>query len=267
MDVRNKQEPLTTFKNLLINSGVLRYREAEVYVTLVDMGQATAAEIHRCLKGKTALNKIAIQSVHKILERLRKNGFIKSTVVSGKRAHSKQYKANSPEDALKPYFNGTERLKDMLNEVVARLEINEQKSAKVDQSIWLYEPKRIAIREGIKHLKKAKETILLRCNDYTWIQQAGIGEAIMKKVEEGLEVRILGATPKESIQNALIKFNNVRKQTTIPCAPYCLIDREQLLIFFSEGLEHRLMATKNMYMVDHYSAQFDDVWEKHSTEV
>ena len=269
MDVRSDLDPkesLGTFKSLLISSAILSDREAEVYVTVITMGQATSADIHRRLE-KSPFRNIAVQSIHKILERLQRRGFIKGTISSGKRKHSTFFRANAPEGPLEHHLNAAEKLKDSVNEVVALLEkkYEEHDCDDNDQSIWVYEPHATAFREGLKHLRGAKKTIAVHSNNYSWLVQPqgqGVKDTLKRKMKDGVEVRLLGLAPVDSIKSTLEEFNSVRRETAVPCIPYCLIDGQQLLIAFNEGLDTKLLATKNTYLLDRHSAQFSKTWDE-----
>jgi sugar-specific transcriptional regulator TrmB len=268
MSARSDKELLETFKMLLAGGNVLTNKEAETYITIINMGQATAADIYRRLRAKAEFQGISKQTIHRLLNDLEKKGFIRSAISSGKRSHSKPYRATSPEEALSEYFSATERLKDVTDDVVTLLELKEKQGDSANnQCIWMHEPKRIALREGIKYLKGAKKSILLFCNNYSWIEEPGVSELLTKKTNEGLDVRILGGTPAPALQSVLERFHKVRRETNIPCVPYSIIDDGQLLIFLNEGFDPKLLATKNVYMVERHSAQFRKVWDEHSTEV
>jgi hypothetical protein len=105
------------------------------------------------------------------------------------------------------------------------------------------------------------------CNDYSWTEEPGITELLTKKANDGLDVKILGGKPTLALRNALARFDKVRRQTDIPCVPYSIIDNEHLLIFLNEGFDPKLLATRNIYMVERHSAQFGTIWNEHSTEV
>ncbi len=200
---------------------------------------------------------------------LKEKGFIKCTIASGRRTHSTLYRSNSPEDALVNYFGAIDQLKDVTDQVVALLEQKyEQQGDKAnDQNIWMFEPWKIALREGIKYLEGAKKSILMYCNNHSWIEEPGIAAALRKKMNEALDVRILGGPPPTALQRIMKKFNKIRKETSIPCTPYCIVDEEQLLIFLNDGFDPKLLATKNTYIVERHSAQFSKVWEEYSKEV
>ena len=268
MSTRSEKEPLETFKMLLVSGNVLKNKEAEVYVAIIKTGQATAADIYRQFRAKAEFPKISKQTIHELLSELERRGFIRTAITSGRRSHSKPYRPTSPEDALSEYFSATESLKDVTDDVVTLLELKEKQGDNAnDQCIWMHEPKRIALREGIKYLKGAKKSVLMFCNDYSWIEEPGIIESFTRKISEGLDVKILGGTPPRALQSALKKFAKVRRETDIPCVPYSIIDEERLLIFLNEGFDPKLLATKNTYMVERYSAQFEKVWTGHSKEV
>jgi hypothetical protein len=149
--------------------------------------------------------------------------------------------------------------------VVALLEkkYEEHNSSDNDQNVWVYEPHKTALREGIKHLKSAKKTIAVYSNNYSWlVQHQAVRDTIKKQIKAGLEIKLLGLTPVDSIKRTLEEFNHVRRETTIPCTPYCLIDGEQLLVAFNEGLDTKLLATKNTYLLDRHSTQFNKLWDE-----
>lgn len=268
MSARSEKELLETFKMLLVNGSVLTNKEAEIYMTIINAGQVTATDVYRRLRAKAEFLKISKQTIHGLLSDLEQKGFIRSAIASGKRSHSKPYRPTSPEEALSGYFDATEKLKDVTDDVVTLLELKEKQGDSANnQSIWMHEPKRIALREGIKYLKGAKKSILMFCNDYSWIEESGVTELLTKKTNDGLDVKILGGTPAPALQSALKKFNNVRRETDIPCVPYSVIDDEQLLIFLNEGFDPKLLSTRNIYMVERHSAQFKKVWNGHSKKV
>lgn len=271
MDVRREKDTLETFKRLLISRHILNDREAETYFILINLGQATAADIHRKLILKPEFRDTAPQTVHKFLETLRTNGFVKVTASSGKRGHSKLYKANSPESALalEKYFDDTDSLKDVMNDVVAVLEINNQKAnGSSQQGIWVHEPQKTALREGVKCLRSAKKSVIIYSNNYSWIvEEPSIGQILMKKIEAQVEVRLLGSTPKDTVRNSVSVFDNVRKETDIPCMPYCIVDGQELLLILNESFNAKLFATQNGYMVDHFASQFEKIWNNHSKGV
>jgi sugar-specific transcriptional regulator TrmB len=268
MSARSEKELLEAFKMLLVGGNVLTNKEAEAYITIVNTGQATAADIYHRLRAKVAFRGISKQTIHGLLGDLEQKGFIKSAITSGKRSHSKPYRPTSPEEALSEYFSATEKLKDVTDDIVTLLELKEKQGDSANnQCIWMHEPKRIALREGIKYLKGAQKSILMFCNDYSWIEEPGVTELLTKKTNEGVGVKILGGTPVPTLESALRKFDKVRRETDIPCVPYSIIDDEQLLIFLNEGFDPKLLATKNIYMVERHSAQFRKVWNGHSTEV
>jgi sugar-specific transcriptional regulator TrmB len=268
MSARSEKELLETFKMLLVGGSVLTNKEAEAYVAIISTGQATASDIYGRLRAKAEFQRISKQTIHGLLNDLCQKGFVRSAITSGKRSHSKPYKPTSPEDALSEYFSATEKLKDVTDDVVTLLELKEkQGDSGKDQCIWMHEPKRIALREGIKYLRGAKKSILMFCNDYSWIEEPGVTELLTKKTNEGVDVKILGGTPAPALRSVLAEFDKVRRQTGIPCVPYSIIDDEQLLIFLNEGFDPKLLATKNIYMVERHSAQFRKVWNEHSKEV
>jgi sugar-specific transcriptional regulator TrmB len=268
MSARSEKELLETFKTLLVNGNVLTSKEAEVYTTIINAGEATAADIYHRLKGKAEFLRISKQTIHGLLSDLKRKGFIRDAITSGKRSHSKPYRPTLPEDALSEYFSATEKLKDVTDDVVTVLELKEKQSDGTNnQAIWMHEPKRIAIREGRKYLQGAKKSILMFCNDYSWIEETGVTELLTKKANEGLDIRIMGGIPVPALQSALKKFGKARRETDIPCVPYSIIDDKQLLMFLNEGFDPKLLATRNVYMVKRYSAQFAKVWSEHSKEV
>lgn len=268
MSARSEKEPIETFKTLLVSSNVLTNKEAEVYVAVIKTGQATAADIHRQLKAKAEFPKISKQTIHGLLSDLEGKGFIKAAITSGKRSHSKPYRPTSPEDALSEYFSAIESLRDVTDEVVTSLELKMKQGDNANtHSIWMHEPKRIAIREGIKCLRSAKKSVLMFCNDYSWIEEPGVTEILAKKIKDGIDIKILGRTPAPALLSSLKKFDKVRRETDIPCVPYSIVDEEQLLIFVNDGFSPKLLDTKNVYMVERHSAQFEKVWNEHSKEV
>jgi sugar-specific transcriptional regulator TrmB len=268
MSARSEKELLETFKTLLVSGNVLTNREAEAYVTIISTGHATAADIYRRLKAKAEFQGISKQTIHGLLNDLCQKGFIRSAIASGKRSHSKPYKPTYPEDALSEYFSATEKLKDVADDVVTLLELKEKQGDSANnQCIWMHEPKRIALREGIKYLRGAKKSIHMFCNNYSWTEEPGVTELLTKKTNEGLDVKILGGTPASALRSSLAGLDKVRRQTGIPCVPYSIIDNEQLLIFLNEGFDPKLLATRNIYMVERHSAQFGSIWNEHSTKV
>jgi len=269
MEIRSEKESLETFKRLLISRQILTDREAEMYMILVDLGQATATEIHRKLKQKPEFGRIARPTVHVYLETLRTYGFAKVTAASGKRKHSKIYKANPPEGALKNHFDDNETLKVLIGDVVAKLEINNQKMNGVhEQNLWVYEPQEPALLEGIRCLKNARKSIAIYCNDYSLIvQQPSIGQLLRKKIKDGVTVRLLGAPPKDTVRNTVAQFDRVRKETSIPCMPYCIVDGQDLLLVLNENFGSKLFTTQNGYMVDHFTSNFDKIWNEYGKAV
>ena len=266
MDVGNEKNPFATFKELLISSGVLTEKDAEIYIAIIYMGQACATDVHKRLVQKTKFKTIAPQTVYKLLENLRTKGFIKGTVSSGRRAHSKMFTANPPEEPLEAYFNANDKLRDATNDAVALFEKTyEAKGNKDnDQNLWVSEPHKTAIREGTKILQSAEKSILMYSNNYSWIQHEQIADVLREKMADGIRVSLLGAPAADSVKGDLACFNKIRRETSIPCMPYCLVDGKHLLMVFNEGSDAKLLATRNKYMVDHYSAQFDKIWKKYS---
>lgn len=267
ISIRSEKDVLDTFKSLLVDR-VLSNRQAEVYITLISLGQATASELHDRIKDKLKVagtEKISKSIVYIILDDLEQMGFIKSALTPGVKSHSKPYRPVSPEEALEQHFSETEQLKDISNQVVTLLELKQKQGSKVNkQDIWMHETKKVALNEGLKQLEGAKKAILMYCNDYSWIEEQGIAELLTKKINERLDVRILGKSPAPTLQNSLSQFDSVRKETAIPCNPYCIVDDEQLLTFLNDGFNPKLLITKNTYMVMRHSAQFKEIWDNHS---
>lgn len=267
ISIRGEKDVLDTFKSLLVDR-VLSNRQAEVYITLISLGQASASEIHEKIKDKprvAGIEKISKSVVYIILNELEQRGFIKSALKSGIKSHSKPFRPVSPEEALAQHFSETEQLKDISNQVVTLLELKEKGGSKANkQDIWMHETRRVALNEGLKQLEGAKKAILMYCNDYSWIEESGIAEVLTKKIKERIDVRILGKTPAPTLQTNLSQFNAVRKETSIPCNPYCIVDDEQLLTFLNDGFNPKLLITKNTYMVMRHSAQFKEIWQNHS---
>ncbi len=267
ISIRGEKDVLDTFKSLLIDR-VLSNRQAEVYITLISLGQASASEIYEKIEDKPRVagtEKISKSLDYTILDDLEQKGFIKSALKSGIKSHSKPFRPVSPEEALAQHFSETEQLKDIANQVVTLLELKERNGSKTNkQDIWMHETKRVALNEGIKQLHEARKAILMYCNDYSWIEEPGIAEVLAKKISEGIDVRILGKTPAPTLLNSLSQFDTVRKETTIPCNPYCIVDDEQLLTFLNEGFNPKLLITRNTYMVMRNSAQFKEIWENYS---
>jgi sugar-specific transcriptional regulator TrmB len=270
VSARKVQEPLETFKILLINRGILTDKEAEVYTAVIDMGQATATTVYQRLRSSSVFKSVAKQTVHRLLTDLKRRGLIKSTVTSGKRGHSTVYKAIPPETPLSEHFNETEKLKDVTEQIVALMEQKSEPEEKIqDQNLWIYEPQKIALKEGLKCLENAKKSVLVYCNDYTWAQLPGIMELLKKKMNEKLDVRIIGGILPERSNNCLKAFNRVMRETDIPCLPYCLMDKECMLFFFNDIVlpGYKVLQTKNAYMVERYSAQFEKIWANHSRKL
>jgi len=264
---RGEKDTLDAFKSLLVGR-VLSYRQAEVYVTLISLGQASASEIFNRIKNKpkvAGLEKISKPAVYNILDELEERSFVKSAVTPGTKSNSKPYRPVPPDDALEEYFNQTDDLKDTANQVVTLMELKEKQGKKTGkQDIWMHGTKKIALREGLKHLESAKKTILMYCNDYSWTEEPGVTDLLIEKINDGIDVKILGKQPASTLRGNLIAFDAVRRETTIPCNPYCVVDDEHLLTFLNDGFSPKLLVTRNTYMVMRHSAQFSEIWENYS---
>ena len=221
ISIRGEKDVLDIFKSLLVDR-VLSNRQAEVYITLISLGQASASEIYDKIKDKyvaAGIEKISKSIVYIILDELEQRGFIKSALKPGIKSHSKPFRPVSPEEALAQHFSETEQLKDISNQVVTLLELKEKSGSKANkQDIWMHETKKVALNEGLKQLEGAKKAILMYCNDYSWIEEPGIAEVLTKKINDRIDVRILGKTPAPTLQTSLSQFNAVRKETSIPHA-------------------------------------------------